>query len=98
LHGGSVEAKSEGPGRGSEFVVRLPVPPDPPSVARLSPGAAGGLNAVAGRILVVDDNRDAAESLGMLLECLGAEVFLAHDGYTALETFEDRKPSVVLLD
>jgi signal transduction histidine kinase/ActR/RegA family two-component response regulator len=99
MHGGSVEARSEGLGKGSEFVVRLPL------AAAGSQSAAGAAakrtrSAVlaARRILVVDDNRDAASSLGMLLELRGAEVLVVHDGPAALKALATHQPSVVLLD
>ena len=83
LHGGSVTAESEGMGKGSRFTVRLPV-----KSATVIP-----LN-----ILVVDDNRDAAESIGMLLGQMGAEVRVAEDGSQALAAFEVHRPQVVFLD
>jgi two-component system CheB/CheR fusion protein len=89
MHGGSVEARSAGPGQGSEFVVRLPLraqaapgQPDAQS-ARAAPQPLSGR-----RILVVDDNRDAAESLAMLLQIDGAEVSVVHDGRAALAALE----------
>src|SRR6185436_12538649 len=97
LHGGSVEAKSGGPGRGSEFLVRLPL-----AAAQLAAADGGRYARPAAvaprRILVVDDNRDAADSLGMLLKFLGADVYTANDGPAALEAFRTYRPSVVLLD
>jgi CheY-like chemotaxis protein len=99
LHGGSVEAHSEGLGRGSELVVRLPVleeerAPDLASedVPERAPRGAGR------RILVVDDNRDSAETLGTILEIAGHEVWLAHDGEEALAQVERHGPEIVLLD
>jgi CheY-like chemotaxis protein len=99
LHGGSVEAQSAGHGRGSEFVVRLP----------LREGAAAALPADVEpvaladgrpppRVLVVDDNRDAADSLGNLLGSLGAEVRIAYDGHAALAAVAEHPPHIVLLD
>ncbi len=85
MHGGSVEVESEGPGKGSRFAVRLPV-------------KAGSVDAAPVNILVVDDNRDAAESIGMLLGHLGAEVRVAEDGTQALAAFEVFRPRVVFLD
>jgi signal transduction histidine kinase len=98
LHGGTVEARSEGLGRGSEFVVRLPLLAErlelDASDLRDSPPSAMSPR----RILVVDDNRDAADSLGMLLKFLGADVRTVNDGPSALEAFQTYRPSVVLLD
>jgi signal transduction histidine kinase/CheY-like chemotaxis protein len=95
MHGGKVQALSEGVGKGSEFVVDLPLfeqtladsEPAPP--LREFPRR---------RILVVDDNRDAAETLGALLEALGATVSIAHSGRSALELLDPFDPDAVLLD
>ncbi len=100
LHGGSVEAHSAGRGQGAEFIVRLPVA----SEDRATQGASAEAGArpvaplPARRVLVVDDNRDAAESLGTLLRMLGHEVYLAFDGLTALEAARRYRPDLVLLD
>jgi signal transduction histidine kinase/ActR/RegA family two-component response regulator len=96
MHGGRVEASSEGVGKGSCFTVRLPL-----NVSQVATPKARGrehssieeLN-----VLVVDDNKDAAESLAMLLRTAGAEIHVAHDGPTALADFERCEPRVVLLD
>ena len=97
LHGGTVDALSEGPGKGTEFVVRLPL--------RLPPVADGAPStttvATVGprrRILVVDDNVDAAEALGELLRDFGHEVATAHDGPQALDNARLHRPEIVLLD
>jgi signal transduction histidine kinase len=95
MHGGSVEARSDGPGLGSEFIVRLPVQADA-TVTQAPPRPIEPLP--ARRILIVDDSRDGGESLAMLLRVLGAEVALAHSGRRALECVETFKPDVVLLD
>jgi signal transduction histidine kinase len=97
MHGGSIEARSEGQGRGSEFVVRLPVasPPDRPQTAELRSEAPGRRPF---RVLVVDDNRDAAESLAMLLRLKGHEVVVAGNGDAALRAAETQEPDVVFLD
>lgn len=97
LHGGSVEAYSEGPASGSRFTVRLPlleatVEDAEPAVATTS------AQPVSRRILVVDDNVDAAESLSLVLELLGHEVRAAFDGEAALREAEALRPEVVLLD
>ena len=98
LHGGTIEAASEGRGRGCEFVVRLPLAQheaaEPSLEERGQAVEAVGLR----RVLVVDDNRDAADSLGMLLRFLGAEVMVVHDGPAALEAMKTYRPAVVLLD
>ena len=98
MHGGTVEVKSEGSGRGSEFIVRIPVPKE----AELgSAGRATDLRAAASgkrRILVVDDNRDAAESLGMMLRLMGNEVQTANDGLAAVDVAQEFHPDIILLD
>jgi PAS domain S-box-containing protein len=99
LHNGTVEARSEGPGRGSEFVVRLPITAaavaDPPIATE------GALDHLAGsrkRILIVDDNADGANSLGRLLEFLGHEAAMEYDGQAALDRAGVFGADVVLLD
>ncbi|HEX5273590.1 MAG TPA: response regulator [Gemmataceae bacterium] len=102
MHGGRVEAHSEGPGRGSEFVVRLPLLKEEPRPAAEklngSPGAARAAPGKSRKVLVVDDNRDAAESLGLLLEVSGHQVCVCHDGASALRAAGDYGPDAVLLD
>jgi len=100
LHDGSVEASSAGVGQGAEFAVRLPLAralgaelPERPAV-RSSARPARRMR----RVLVVDDNRDSAESLAALLGMLGHEVDQAYDGPAALETARTRFPDLVLLD
>ena len=96
MHGGTVEARSKGPGAGSEFVVALPITtagrslPEPaaPAVSALPPR----------RVLVVDDNQDAADTLGALLSTLGATVSVAHSGPAALEALDSFRPDAVVLD
>ena len=98
LHGGTVAAHSDGTRKGSEFVVRLPVAPVTAigdALALRPPEAA--IDATM-RILVVDDNRDAADSLGMLLANLGYEVHTAHDGLEAVGAAAAFRPDIVLLD
>ncbi len=99
LHGGTVEARSEGHGKGSEFIVRLPAP-DPRGPEPRDPGLAGACQGIprAHRILVVDDNLDAATSLAMMLEILGYEIRLAHDGLEAIVVAEEFRPELILLD
>jgi CheY-like chemotaxis protein len=97
MHGGSVSAHSDGPGRGSEFVVELPLGSGRPAAERESGGTTA--DAPSGlRILIVDDNRDAADSLAMLLEMMGNEVRTAHDGLEAVGAAAVFRPEVALLD
>ena len=96
LHGGSVHAHSEGLGRGSQFTVRLPLGSARASAPE-SADAAGSFPPLP-RILVVDDNRDAADSLGLLLQMLGATVYVVHDGLNALNAVDFFRPEVVMLD
>ncbi len=130
LHGGSVEARSDGPGRGSEFIVRLPVMTEAQARARARPrpkaddrptaataagpsrraelfeaatadarstsGETGG--GAARRVLVVDDNDTAAQSMAMILKLEGYEVQLAYDGETALQLARTFRPEAVLTD
>ena len=99
LHGGRVEARSAGPGRGSQFIVRLPLPSlrlGEQSVrepVRKQGGAAPGV-----RVLVADDNRDAADSLQRILSLYGYEVRVAYDGTSALLLGESFAPRVAVLD
>jgi PAS domain S-box-containing protein len=97
LHGGALEAHSEGLGHGSEFIVRLPMQHD--AVATPVKAAADdGVPPVRRRLLVVDDNVDAANALRYLLENDGHEVKVAADGVVALALARDFKPDVLLLD
>ncbi len=99
MHGGRIEARSGGPGKGSEFVVRLPVAGDVP--APQSPAPGGGEGAMARprrRILVADDNRDAADSLAMVLRLGGHEVHAVHDGQEAVDAAAWFRPDLALLD
>jgi PAS domain S-box-containing protein len=96
LHGGTIEARSEGTGRGSEFVVHLPVELAAASPAAEPERAAGSGRAL--RILVVDDSEDTAETMGTLLEMSGHTIQVAHSGPSALEMAAAFRPDVVLLD
>jgi CheY-like chemotaxis protein/anti-sigma regulatory factor (Ser/Thr protein kinase) len=98
LHGGTVKAHSEGPGKGSEFVVRLPALHEAPRP--LIDGTEGGNPAarVRRRVLCVDDNLDACTSLAMIVRLMGHQVELAHDGRSALEKARLFHPDVILLD
>jgi PAS domain S-box-containing protein len=101
LHGGRLEARSDGPGRGSEFTVRLPESciARPPAPAAGAPGAAPSASEDAHlRILVADDNRDSADSLAELLRISGHHVHVAYDGEEALAEFMRARPDAALLD
>ncbi len=97
LHGGTVHARSGGPGRGSEFAFELPVARDVPAAAE--PARSGPELSAGGRkILVVEDNADAADTLAEYLGALGHDVRVAPDGRTALGAVAEGAPDVVLLD
>jgi CheY-like chemotaxis protein len=98
LHGGSIEARSEGAGQGSAFVVRLPLAAD---AGR--PGAEQNLESAletlaARRVLIADDNVDAAQSLASLLELMGSEPRVVHNGLDALKAAEAFRPELLILD
>jgi signal transduction histidine kinase len=97
LHGGTIEMHSEGPGRGAEFIVRIPVPSA--DVGRERPAAAAPQRlGERRRILLADDNRDFAASLASLLRGMGNEVRVEHDGAAALAAVEEFKPEIAFLD
>jgi signal transduction histidine kinase len=98
LHGGTIEAASDGPGQGSLFTVRLPTLPSSAAEAGPSPASAGQSAPPRRRVLIVDDNLDAATSLAMVLRLEGHEVSLAHDGPAALAAIDQHRPEVVFLD
>jgi PAS domain S-box-containing protein len=100
MHGGSVEARSEGLGRGSEFLVRLPVvsTPAPSEYPRPHSNGTTGTTGLPARILVVDDNEDAARSLSLLLRHRGHEVRTAHDGVEAVTAATEFRPAIAILD
>jgi len=99
MHGGTVEANSEGSGRGSEFSVRLPVVVvESPTLPLQEPDTDQPKPPIPCRILVVDDEWDSAELLAELLRLDGHEVHTAHDGVQAVEAAERLRPDVVLLD
>jgi signal transduction histidine kinase len=97
MHGGTLTAYSAGPGRGSEFRARLPLLEQQVSRAASRPSATHAVTGLP-RILVVDDNRDAADTLGAVLKMLGAEVRVTHDGHAALEAVASFRPAAVFLD
>jgi PAS domain S-box-containing protein len=99
LHGGTIEARSDGPGRGAEFAVRLPliaaeeVPAGTITEAPLAPPFPGGC-----RVLIVEDNRDAGDSLALILRREGMDAQIATDGEAALGAIAASPPDVILLD
>jgi CheY-like chemotaxis protein len=100
MHGGDVEAFSAGPNQGSEFVITLPLTAAalPVRVETVIRNAAETGDSGGWRVLVVDDNVDAARSLAMLLELRGLRTWTAHDGPTAIKTAEQVRPDLILLD
>ena len=98
MHGGTVQANSAGLGKGSEFVVRLPLVPDRHTADFSAAPEISSSLLKPRRVLVVDDNRDAAESMGILLKLLGADVHVAYGGAEALEALPAYRPDVVILD
>src|SRR5262249_5015696 len=99
LHGGTVQALSDGPGRGSEFVVRLPARGKPAEAQRsVEPTVVSARRTKQARVLVVDDNEDAALTVAEVLRELGYEVAVAHDGPSALASADQFAPDVVVLD
>ena len=101
LHGGRVDVRSEGLGRGSEFISHLPhkvLAPNAAVVAEETHGAANAPSLRRGRVLVADDNRDAAESLAMVLRFAGYEVSIAFNGTEALEAGQRDRPCAAIID
>jgi PAS domain S-box-containing protein len=98
LHGGKVSAHSDGPGKGSRFVVRLPAYAPGPSTDEAVTGRMAAVIPPSARVLVVDDNVDAADTLADVLRKVGYEVTVAHDAPTALHIAAEFKPAIALLD
>jgi PAS domain S-box-containing protein len=98
MHGGTVSANSAGLGKGSEFVVDLPLPEQASAGERSGVADAGAVGGKRRRVLVVDDNVDAAESAAALLSIWGHDVRTAHDGLSVLRHVEEFRPEIVLLD
>jgi signal transduction histidine kinase/ActR/RegA family two-component response regulator len=98
MHGGSVEARSAGPGQGSEFIIRLPLPEQPPAPQATAAPQHVDATGPKPRVLVVDDNRDAAESLSTLFEMENYDVDMAYDGYAAVAAAGRQAPDLVIMD
>jgi len=98
MHDGTLSARSEGEGRGSEFLVRLPVSISPQAAEPQDLTTEEGPAPTPTRILVVDDNRDAADTLAVLLQLDGVETLTAHDGHDCLQKVIAFRPEVILLD
>lgn len=96
LHGGSIEARSEGPNRGAEFILRLPAQVEPPALTERPTTVRPA--APAQRILIVEDNKDTADSLADLLEIFGYEVKVAYNGKEGVEAAHLFRPEIVLCD
>ena len=99
MHHGTVTAASDGQGKGSTFTVTLPTMKSPtkstePASSDAAPSAVGP----ARTILVVDDNKDSATSMAMMLKLMGNEAWTAHDGFEAIAVAEERRPQVILMD
>ena len=98
LHGGSIRAHSEGPGRGAELTVRLPIAPKQPALEPVSSRREPERQRTARRVLLVDDNVDGADVLASVLEAHGHRVLTAYDAAEALRVAADFRPDVALLD
>ncbi|HEU5180417.1 MAG TPA: ATP-binding protein [Candidatus Polarisedimenticolia bacterium] len=98
LHGGSIEAKSDGVGRGSEFILTLPIRAGDEASAEVSAGPARVSPGRPRRILVADDSHDAAKSLTLLLRQCGHEVYTAFDGMEAVLSAQECRPEVMIVD
>ena len=98
LHGGAIEAHSEGAGMGSEFIVRLPTVAAPADVTRPSSDAQPSISVSGCKILIADDNPDIAESFEIMLQTLGYDVQTATNGRDALEKAERFRPTAIVLD
>jgi PAS domain S-box-containing protein len=96
MHGGTLAARSDGPGRGSEFLLRVPTPEQMRKVE--SPLVSSDRTLEAVRVLVIDDNRDGADIVGILIEDQGGVIHVAYDGNSGVLAAQDFKPDVVLLD
>jgi CheY-like chemotaxis protein len=95
MHGGAIDVRSEGRGRGSEFIIRIPLSTRTPHAP---PTDGCGSHGIDCRVVVIDDNRDAAEVMAMLVQELGGECSAAYDGESGRQEVLTRRPDIVLLD
>ena len=98
LHGGTIEAKSGGRGQGSEFIVRLPLAANQSSNIPLTDGKAGAATTIAQKVLVIDDERDIADALAILLRQSGHQVWTAYSGSSGIEAAVAHQPTAALVD
>lgn len=98
MHGGTVRAESEGPGKGTIFTVRIPALATATDTPEASVGGGTPATGTRQRVLVADDSQDSAISMGMLLKLLGNDVRVAHDGAEAVAIAETFRPEVILMD
>ena len=96
MHGGEIEAHSDGPGRGSEFIVRLPLLAE--SSAPTSPTQRSGVRATNCRAVIIDDNKDAADTMSLVIEQLGGSARTANDAVSGLKAIREFTPDIVFLD
>jgi CheY-like chemotaxis protein len=96
MHGGSIDAHSDGPGRGSAFHIRIPVSAESPAAPVLNPGPA--TTSITRQVLVIDDNADAADLMARHIAALGGESQTARDGESGVEQAVKSRPDVVLID
>src|SRR5439155_21183844 len=96
LPGGTAEAHSEGPGRGATFTVRLPLLGEPQALTEIPPGA--GPSGRSSKVLIVEDNRDAADSMDVLLTLLGHQTRVARTGPEGVQAAAEFVPDVILCD
>jgi CheY-like chemotaxis protein len=98
LHGGSIEAQSEGAGKGSEFIVRMPLASGEASFSDSSAKRGPDDSGARRRVLVVDDNVDSAQSLATMLKILGHESRVVHDGLAAVAAAAEFAPEIIVMD
>jgi signal transduction histidine kinase len=98
LHGGTIDVKSEGPGKGSTFTVRVPLAVTPEVSFGMSEAAGDAPQTQPLKVLVVDDNPEVAQTVGWMLEAIGHDYRLVHDGRLALQEAKEFRPNAILLD